>query len=87
MTYVTKPRRAEVIEYDGTNAEQIMTFAGGPKNAYVLLGALSVQGSGGTWKDLEPGDVVIKDVSDGWTHVASKETFRRVWETEDPYEG
>jgi hypothetical protein len=82
-TYVTKPRRAECIQYDGANAGQIIAFVGKEKS-YQVLGSLEVMGSGGTWKPMDIGDWVIKDLADGWIHATTKATFDRVWGIEDP---
>lgn len=81
MTYVTRPRRAEAVQYDGTNAAEIIAFAG-EENTCQIPGGLEVRGSGGIWRNFNPGDWVIKDLRDGWIHPASPETFGRVWEQE-----
>ena len=79
--YASRPRRAEAVSWDGRNTAEVIAFAGEGNALIDSSGRFAVRGSGpGTWRDFSPGDWVIKDLSDGWVHLASPETFKRVWE-------
>jgi hypothetical protein len=79
--YVTKPRRVKAIRWDGSNEDEVTALAGGARNALLQGRNLVVLTSGGA-KLMTPGDWLIRDQADGWTHAATPETFERVWQAD-----
>jgi hypothetical protein len=80
--YTVRPRRAEAVQWDGENTDEIKALAGDQFVHEEPGGHLLVWGSGGTCRDFSIGDWVIRDLADGWVHPASPETFIRVWQAE-----
>jgi hypothetical protein len=78
-TAATKPVTVEYVTYDGTNLDEVTTFAGGISAAIGPGNVPQIMTSDGRYADLHPGWVVSTD-GDGAVTVHSAEAWARFFQ-------
>jgi hypothetical protein len=83
VAFTTISRRAEVIQWDGVNDDEIRDFIG-PDNFNKHDGQAQIRTNGESdiWRNLHPGFRIVRDIKTGFSVVFSPGSFEYLWQQE-----